>query len=81
MRKYFKIFRDGESISMKICQPSQGKLSRVALFFSFCKRQHHHHVIRRKHPCIRIELKPAVNDMDPTASIICEYFGEYGELG
>jgi hypothetical protein len=54
MRKYLKIFWDGNSISMKLRQPSQSKLCGAALFFSLCKGQHHH-VGRRKHPCIRIE--------------------------
>jgi hypothetical protein len=52
----------------------------AALFFSF-REQQHHNVNRRQHPCIRIERKPCVDDIGPTASIICEYFGEYGELG
>jgi len=42
MRKNLKIFMNGESISMKLRQPSRGKLARAALFFSFGKPQHHH---------------------------------------
>jgi hypothetical protein len=57
MRKYLKIFRDGESISTKMHQPSQGKLSRAALLFSFCKRQHHHVGRSKKAPLHQNQVK------------------------